>query len=200
MSLACTSNKWDIWIIWILYHTTLWEETLKTSQTFNTKQINSILNLWSSGLWHHVTLYKECNVRSSLSLQILLSTYKVSQCHNPKYCSLNTQHHKTKKSYKTDLKMEALLSSQTLVNIYHLTWHNVPKDLNRHQHGCENLKSLKVSYLIADILVQYQQNSTHNKNHKNIMVESVSTRWLQKKIILINIQLKSLKFSFHSEF
>jgi len=97
---------------------------------------------------------------------------------------------KQKKSFKTDLKMESLLSPKILVTIYHLTWHNVPKDLNHHQHSCENLTSLKVSYLITDILVQYwQNNSIHNKNHNNIMVESVSTRWLQKKIILINIQL-----------
>ena len=73
--------------------------------------------------------------------------------------------------------MEALPSSQTLVTIYQLTWHNVPKDLNHHQHDCENLKSLKVSYLITNILVQYQQNnSTHNKTHKKKMVKSASTR------------------------
>jgi len=42
--------------------------------------------------------------------------------------------------------MKGLLFSQTLVTIYHLTWHNVPIDLNHHQHGCENLISLKVSH------------------------------------------------------
>jgi hypothetical protein len=148
--------------------TTFWQETLKTSQTFNTKQINSILNLWSSGLWHHVTLYKGCNVRSSLYLQILLSTYKVTQCHNPKYCSLYTQHHKTKKKIIQDWPEDGGIIVLSNTGNYHLTWHNVPKDLNRHQRGCENLKSLKVSYSIADILIQYRQNnSTHNKYHKN---------------------------------
>ena len=47
------------------------------------------------------------------------------------------------------------MSSQTLVTIYHLTWDNVPKDLNHHQHSCDNLRSLKVSYMIADTLIQY---------------------------------------------
>jgi hypothetical protein len=42
---------------------------------------------------------------------------------------------------RSTLLMEAEGFSETLVNMYHTTWHNIPEDCNLHSHCPENLRS-----------------------------------------------------------
>jgi len=42
--------------------------------------------------------------------------------------------------------MEAEGFSETLVRMYHTTWHDIPEDCSLHSHRHENLKSNDVSF------------------------------------------------------
>jgi hypothetical protein len=47
-------------------------------------------------------------------------------------------------AYSSTLKMEAICSSETSVDIQQPTWRYIPEDSTLQNHRCENLKSYKI--------------------------------------------------------
>jgi hypothetical protein len=52
-------------------------------------------------------------------------------------------------SLHIDLKIEAVLSSETLLYLYRNTWRFIPEDGSLHGHHCENLKSKIINKNLA---------------------------------------------------
>jgi hypothetical protein len=57
------------------------------------------------------------------------------------------------------LMMEAENTSETFVNFYQTTWHNIPEDSHLHTHCRENLKSHQIkTCLVNDVIIlEYDQ-------------------------------------------
>jgi hypothetical protein len=57
----------------------------------------------------------------------------------------------------TNLNMEVVHPSKTMVNMYQTTWYNISEDSILHSHYCENLKSYAEQVLFTHIITDIKQ-------------------------------------------
>jgi hypothetical protein len=94
-------------------------------------------------LWCNTTWFDRCSLTFRMNIWPPFSGSKSNPSKWPgrsRFCLLSTC-----LTCSSALKIEAVCSSETLVNFYWITWCYITEDTTLHSHCCENLLNVKIS-------------------------------------------------------